>query len=259
MIETRELNVSVPGGSVFARIWQPPNASGIPIVLLHDSVGCVELWRDFPNILAQSLNRNIIAYDRLGFGRSTPRTDLPSNDFISQETNIIVALLDALRIEKSVLFGYSVGGSMALCAAADAPDRVAAVISESAQMCVEDRTLEGIATAQERFSNPEQLQKLCRYHGDRTEWILRAWWQVWTSPSYANWSMAPVLPKVKCPVLAIHGDRDDYGSYAFPELVARLAGGETTLLLLEHCGHMPHRERLDEVLGAVSSFLQTVS
>jgi pimeloyl-ACP methyl ester carboxylesterase len=159
-------------------------------------------------------------------------------------------------LEQVVLFGYSVGGSMALCAAASMSDRVSAVISESAQAFMEDRTMHGLEVAKQTFSSPDQQDRLRRWHGERTEWILKAWLDVWTSPEFEDWTLAEVLPKVGCPVLTIHGDLDEYGTVAFPKMIADLSGGPATLLIFEGCRHVPHRERLEEVLAAAARFIQ---
>lgn len=256
IIEEAAFLVRIPAGSLYAKSWTPYEPTGYPIVLLHDSLGCTGLWRDLPNVLAGRFARKVVSYDRLGFGQSSARLQLPGKQFIQEEVEPLLAVMDAAGVEKAVLLGYSVGGSMALSAAAQAPERIAAVISESAQAFVEKRTLEGIAAAQARFASPEQVEKLRKWHGDKAEWILRAWFKVWTDPSYADWSLAPLLPIVKCPVIAIHGDRDDFGSIAFPEMIAHLAGGEAKMVFLENCGHMPHREQADRFLQEVGEFLE---
>lgn len=249
--------ITVPGGSLYAEDWTPEAIRHpTPVVLLHDSLGCVGLWRDFPATLAARLGRRVVAYDRLGFGRSSPRADLPVRGFVEEEAQSLEALLDALSIDRAILFGYSVGGSMALGAAAAMPERVFAVISESAQAFLEPRTLEGLETARRTFSSPAQVARLRRWHGEKAEWVLRAWLDVWTSPSFADWSLRETLPKVTCPVLTIHGDRDEYGSLAFPKTIARFSAGEASMLILEDVGHVPHRERPEAVLEATEAFIR---
>ncbi|HJZ56647.1 MAG TPA: alpha/beta hydrolase [Gemmataceae bacterium] len=249
--------MEIPGGQVFARRWDPAVvASGIPLVLLHDSLGCVGLWRDFPAALARRLSRPVIAYDRLGYGRSSPLLAMPSADFIHKEAEEhFPAVLSKLGVHEFILFGHSVGGAMALLIASRAADSCVAVVSESAQAFVEERTLSGIRKAREQFQGLGQLDRLRRWHGAKAEWVLGAWTGVWLSPEFASWSLEPDLPSVRCPVLALHGDRDEYGSARFPELICRLAGGPTELHILEGCGHVPHRERRDVVAELVAGFL----
>ncbi|HEY0940995.1 MAG TPA: alpha/beta hydrolase [Steroidobacter sp.] len=255
--EVLDSYVDVPGGKIFVRRWRPDACSQSPIVLLHDSLGCVDMWRDFPAELAQVTSREVIAYDRLGFGKSTPREGLPSVSFISEEADIYFpAIRSALGIDRFVLFGHSVGGAMAVAIAAAHRDDCDAVITESAQACVEERTLSGIRTAKEQFSDPEQFNKLARWHGDKTQWVLAAWTETWLSPPFRSWSLEPHLSQVTCPVLAIHGDLDEYGSVEFPRRIAGGVSGPSQLMILESCGHVPHRERKRDVLHGTAAFLQ---
>lgn len=255
-LEITDSFVPVPGGSIFVRQWRGPHSAGAPLVLLHDSLGSVELWRDFPALLAEASNRNVFAYDRLGFGQSTQRTDRPSFEFIDKEAErFFPAVRAALGLERFALFGHSVGGAMAIRIAASLGESCEAVITESAQCFVEPRTLEGIRVAQTAFEDPAQRQKLAKWHGERTQWVLDAWIKVWLAPEFADWSLDPYFARVACPVLAIHGDRDEYGSEEFPRRIAGRVSGSSQMILLKDCGHVPHRERRDEVLGLITSFL----
>jgi pimeloyl-ACP methyl ester carboxylesterase len=260
LVRTAEQCVNVPGGSVYVKRWQPlAAASDVPIVLLHDSLGCVELWREFPELLCRTTGRPVVAYDRLGFGRSLPRRELPSPRFVSEEAEVYLPpLLDALGIERLVLCGHSVGGGMALIGAGYLRPRCAAVITESAQAFVEQRTLEGIARAKSGFEDPRAFDKLRLYHGDKAEWVLQAWTETWSSEAFARWSLAEDLPKVHCPSLIIHGDQDEYGSIAFPETIARLASGPSQMHVISGCGHVPHRSHREVVLAWVRDFLRAL-
>ncbi|QLY25760.1 alpha/beta fold hydrolase [Bdellovibrio sp. KM01] len=251
-----ELFVNVPGGKVYANSWTPERTEGLaPIILFHDSLGCVDLWRDFPQVLSESLKRPVIAYDRLGFGRSDKRADLPSIHFIEEESDIFPHLLRAFGISKCSLFGHSVGGAMAIAWAARYVDNVTAVITESTQAFVEDVTVAGISKAAQDFKDPKMIERLRKYHGDKTEWVLSAWIDVWLSKDFSSWSLRKDLPLVQCPVMAIHGDRDEYGSRKFPEMISELAGGVSEMHLLKDCGHVPHREQQPVVLDLVRNFL----
>jgi pimeloyl-ACP methyl ester carboxylesterase len=255
-VSSADGTVTVPGGAIFFRRWNPATASSnCPLILLHDSLGCVELWRGFPEHLARQLNVPVVAYDRLGFGRSSEREDMPGADFIREEAeHIFPALRDELGVTGFTLFGHSVGGAMALVIASQAGDSCRAVVSESAQAFVEDRTISGIRAAKTRFQKPEELDRLKRWHGGKAQWVLEAWTEVWLSPAFAAWSLAFDLPLVRCPILVIHGDRDEYGSVRFPEFICRNAGGATELHILKECGHVPHREQQDTVINLVSRF-----
>jgi pimeloyl-ACP methyl ester carboxylesterase len=259
-IRSSEQFVAVPGGQLYVKRWQPETENKLaPMVLLHDSLGCVELWRDFPAQLCEATGRTAIAYDRLGFGRSSRRHRLPSQRFVSEEAELYLPpLLAALQLNQVVLYGHSVGGGMAIIAAGQLAERCLAVISESAQAFVEQRTLEGIRQAQSGFEDARAFGKLQQYHGDKAEWVLRAWTDTWTAEGFARWSLADDLPRMRCPALIIHGDRDEYGSTAFPETICRLAAGPTQLHVLPRCGHVPHRSHRDLVLALIAGFLSVL-
>ena len=249
--------VEVPGGSVFVRQWRLGQSDHLPIILLHDSLGSVDLWRDFPDALANVTARDVIAYDRLGFGRSTQRIEQPSTGFIAEEAETFFPEIQrALGIPRFALFGHSVGGAMALVIAASQPEGCEAVITESAQAFVEPRTLAGIHAARAKFGDPEQLAKLAKWHGEKARWVLDAWIEVWLSPPFVSWNIDQHLGNVRCPVLAIHGDQDEYGSVEFPRRIASKVRGPSELAILEDCGHVPHRERKEEVLRLAAAFLE---
>ncbi|MBN8885361.1 MAG: alpha/beta hydrolase [Rudaea sp.] len=259
MMETLDSFADVPGGRVFLRRWVGEDARRAPIVLLHDSLGCVELWRDFPAALAAATRREVIVYDRLGFGRSTPSMQAASVRFIDDEAEVFFpALRKALGLARFVLFGHSVGGAMALATAANCGDGCEAVVTESAQAFVEQRTLDGIRAAKAQFADAAQFAKLTKWHGDKARWVLDAWTEVWLSPEFSSWNLDAQLARVRCPVLAIHGDADEYGSEAFPRRIVDGVGGASTLAILDRCGHVPHREQTDEVLRLSASFLADV-
>lgn len=261
-ISTAEHWITTDSGRLFARSWQPTTSndhgSKAPIVLLHDSLGCVALWRSFPALLAEHTGRQVIAYDRLGFGQSDPRTDTLSMGFVLQEA---VAFFPALQgyfgFERFAAMGHSVGGGMAVYCAAHYAASCEALITESAQTFVEDKTLAGIIEAQEQFRQAEPVERLRRYHGDKTRWVLNAWIDTWLSPAFAAWSLHDVLPQVKCPTLTLHGDEDEYGSNRHPEQIACMVGGPAQLEIMPGVRHVPHREQEDWVVSRVSQFLST--
>lgn len=248
-------SVPTPRGRLAVRDW-PMAGGAAPILLLHDSLGAIDLWRDFPARLAAATGRRVIAYDRLGFGRSDPSHEPLHDDFVATEAVTgVVPVLEALGIERVVLFGHSVGGGMAVHAAERLGERCAALVTESAQAFVEDRTREGILAAKRDFEDPAKFEKLVRLHGAKARWVLDAWTETWLAPSFADWSLDGVLPRVACPVLAIHGEDDEFGSAAFPRRIVAKVAGPARLALLPGIGHVPHREDPDEVLRRVAEFL----
>ena len=257
--KVEEFRVDVPGGCVYAKKWTPESESTkSSLILLHDSLGSVDLWRDFPATLAEHLSRSIVAYDRLGFGQSDARGGLPSDEFIEEEaTSYFPAIKERLSLQGYVLLGHSVGGSMAINIAARDPD-CQAVVTLSAQAFVEDLTIKGIREAKQMFERPGQLERLEQWHGPKAKWVLHAWTEVWLSAGFEKWSLGPTLECVRCPVLAIHGENDEYGSAAFPRFIAEKTGGRGSMLLIKNCGHMPHKEKPQETIDAVKEFLTAI-
>lgn len=255
----QEFRIDTPAGRLFAKRWSPAgeaHAGKAPVVLLHDSLGCVELWRDFPERLARATDRSVIAYDRLGFGKSDPHPGVLTGTFIHDEAlGSFAALCQQLRLDQFIAFGHSVGGGMAVGCAAVHAVGCHGLITESTQAFVEDRTLAGIREAQRMFRQSAQVDRLRKYHGDKTPWVLDAWIGSWLSPGFADWRLDEDLRQVRCPVLAIHGDLDEYGTVSHPRRIVELAAGPSRFELLEGCGHVPHREQAEAVLETLRSWL----
>jgi pimeloyl-ACP methyl ester carboxylesterase len=251
-------------GRMFARVWTPsvgldPSQPRTPIVLFHDSLGCIDLWRDFPSRLSVAMGREVIAYDRLGFGRSDPKRKQPSLDFIEDELSTYFPVVkEQLNLQRFIAFGHSVGGGMAIHCAAEYPIACEALITESAQAFAEDRTLKSIAEAKEQFKDEQQMKRLRKYHGQKAEWVLHAWTDTWLNPGFAAWSLDRVLSRVRCPVLAIHGEYDEYGSTDHPKMIAGMSTGRSQMEIIKDTFHVPHRERPEEILHLISSFLEPI-
>ena len=251
--------VNHPEGRIFARQWHPPvKTVAAPIIMLHDSLGCTELWRDFPAALCTAASRRVIAYDRLGFGQSDARTGKPSLDFVVEEAaRYFPAVREQMDIDRFAVLGHSVGGGMSIQIAARMPEACDALITIAAQVFAEDRTLAGIAAAKQQFTDPRQVERLSKYHGKKSRWVLDAWIDNWLDPEFGAWTLAGVLPQVRCPALVIHGELDEYGSTVHPKTIERLCGGPTRVELLEGRGHVPFREQPVDIALRVSTFLET--
>lgn len=244
---------------LFTRSWTPsaPESGRLaPILLFHDSLGCIELWRGFPERLAMATGRRVVAYDRLGFGRSDPHPGKLGVGFVADEADTVVPqLCDQLGIADFIACGHSVGGGMAIETAARWPERCRALVTIAAQSFIEERTLAGIRMAERDFQAPDNLARLARYHGDRTPWVLDAWIGTWLSPAFADWNLDQPLAGVRCPVLAVHGEDDEYGSTHHPR---RIAEGRGEALILAGIGHVPHREAEGVLLQAIARFLAAI-
>lgn len=253
-VET-ETFVHVPGGRLYVKTWTPPALTGAPILLFHDSLGCVRLWRSFPAALAGATGRRVIAYDRLGFGRSDPRAGPLPRDFVEQEGRDVAPLvLDALGVQRFVAFGHSVGGGMAAEAAAALGERCEAAIAVSSLAYVDERGRAGIRVEGAAFRAPGGLDKLARYHGDKARWVVDSWVDTWLAPSFDDYTFDAALAACFCPVLALQGDRDDYGGMDHPARIAAMAR-HGAMQAIPDCGHFPHRDRETALVGMAAEFL----
>jgi len=228
-----------------------------PIILMHDSLGCVALWRDFPARLAQATARVVYAYDRLGFGLSDASTQPLAHSFVITEAEqAFKAVLDYFSIQNFVILGHSVGGGMAVAIAAAYPVHCQGLISISAQYAVEALTLKGISEAKIGFQQAGQMERLERYHPEKAQWVLDAWTETWLSPAFQDWNLARVIDGVCCPTLIIHGELDEYGSTGQPQQIFEGVSGQAELHILEGLHHMPHKEQPELVVALIAEFHQ---
>ena len=255
-LQVQQHRIATPSGEIFAQMWTHDLAQGAPIVLLHDSLGSVTLWRDFPSELAQVTGRAVVAYDRAGFGQSSAYNDALPLSFIADEAqHSFAAVRDYFGLEQYVLLGHSVGGGMAVCAAAAYPEQCMSLITLSAQSLVQAHTTEGIRQAKLQFQQPGAMDKLRKYHGDKAEWVLNAWTETWLSEAFASWSLDAYLPHVQCSTLVIHGEADEYGTQEHAQRIAQGVKAQSTLALLPGCGHVPHREQTVQCLELIQEHL----
>lgn len=236
-------------------VWAEPPRPALPtVVLLHDGLGAIGSWRDLPGRLAAALEANVLVYDRWGYGQSEERPVFEDR-FMEAEVPVLLELLEHLGIERAALVGHSDGGSIALLCAAWHPRRVPVVVTEAAHTFVEPETQAGIralVALQAAGKTPGWLHKL---HGARAESLLRAWSDHWLSDVHARWDIRGELPRLQCPVLAVQGDADEFGTQAqVDSILAARPGAESWIV--PGCGHTPHTQVEDAFLERVVAFLR---
>lgn len=254
----KEYDIKTKQGVIVAKSWQPieNNPEQSAILLFHDSLGCIELWRTFPTVLSQITGRKIIAYDRLGFGHSDVRTDRMGLDFIEEEAiSFVPNICEQLGLEHFIALGHSVGGAMAVNSAALHSKKCNGLITIAAQAFPEKLTLDSIREAKVLFQDQVQIDKLTRYHGPRARWVVDAWIETWLRPEFADWSLKSTLQKVTCPTLAIHGSEDEYGTKSHPEIIVNSVNGRAELEIMPDTHHVPHREKEKWVADRIARFL----
>ena len=230
------------------------------VVFLHEGLGSVAMWRDFPAALCAVAGCRGLVYSRPGYGRSTPRApdEHWGPDFLyRQAIDVLPALLLALGLDTLArppwLFGHSDGGSIALLHAARFPERVAGAIVLAPHIFVEDLSVRGIAQAREAYLNTDLRQRLARYH-DHPDSAFWGWNDIWLDPAFRNWRIDTELNTIRCPVLAVQGLDDEYGTLAQIEGIAA-AITSTELLTLPECGHSPQRDQPQALISAASAFI----
>ena len=235
--------------------WSGDRGASPALVLLHDSLGSVRTWKDFPERLASATGLPVLAYSRQGFGGSSALTRARWRGYMHHEgEDVLPALLQALNVKRPILFGHSDGASIALIAAGAHPDLARAVILEAPHVFVEPVTLKGIEAAKAVYRSTTLREKLLRYHPQPDE-VFANWTETWTAPYFRDWNIEDYVPRIRCPVLMIQGRDDEYGSRA--QLDAIKAGREDrTILMLDDCAHSPHRDQPDAVLKAATDFVK---
>lgn len=229
------------------------SGEGTPILMLHEGLGSVSMWRDFPARLAERTGRRVVAWSRRGYGRSEPLPQKRDPDYMHREAALVPQLMDALGLGRAHFFGHSDGGSIALIAAARSSGRVASLALEAPHVFVEEITTDSISAVGEVFRTSDLGAKLGRHHLDAEHTFWR-WNDIWLDPRFRDWNIEALLPDVRSPTLLIQGLDDEYGTLdQLDRIQAALPGARR--LELSHCGHSPHRDQPEAVLAAVAAFL----
>lgn len=230
------------------------------LVFLHEGLGSIAQWRDFPVCLSILTGLPALVYDRLGYGNSdalnVPRTDR----YLHDEALISLPdVLEKLNINDAILIGHSDGGSIALIFAAIHGSKTRGVITEAAHVFVEDVTISGIHQAVEFFNTTDLRNRLLQYHKGNTDLMFCAWADTWLASSFRNWNIEEFLPQITCPIFAIQGEEDEYGTHAQIESIITKVSGPAKGLMIPNCGHIPHHQAFEKVLNEMARFIRSLS
>lgn len=224
------------------------------IVMLHEGLGSVSMWRDFPVGVAKATGCTVVAYSRYGHGKSDRLAEKRLPNFMHHEAEVVLpVLLDELGIEQPILFGHSDGGSMCLIYAAAAGANPRALILEAPHVFVEELTVSSISNIRNVYCTTNLPQRLGRYH-DNVEEMFWGWNDIWLDPKFRGWNIEDALGSIACPVLVIQGEDDEYGTLAQVEAIRRRLQSAQTLVLPD-CRHSPHRDQPQAVLASVAKFV----
>jgi len=233
----------------------PPASGGTALVFLHEGLGCVDMWRGVPEILADMTGLPAFAYSRAGYGRSQGISLPRKADYHAPEAyEVLPAVLDAAGIGKAVLIGHSDGGTIALMAAGRDP-RIRGVVTMAAHVFNEAVTVRGIREARKAWQETALRDRLRRYHGDNVDAAFFGWNDTWLTEEFRTWNVEACLADVTCPVLVVQGADDQYGTAAQVRAIAAGVAGPARELILADCGHGPHLEAPDALFPVLNDFI----
>ena len=239
--------------------WIEGDAGKPALVFLHEGLGSIRQWRDFPAKLCAATGHRGLIYDRYGYGQSDVLAEPRRTVRFMHDEGLVAlpGLLRKLDVKKPILIGHSDGASIALIHAG-AGNAVSGVVAMAPHVFIEPLCLLSIVKAAKAFETTDLAEKLGRYHRDARK-TFYGWADVWLDPEFKGWDIREdYLPGVRCPVLAIQGHDDEYGTMAQLDEIERRVGGPCKLLKLEKCGHAPFRDQPEKVTAEVAAFVKSL-
>jgi len=225
------------------------------IVMLHEGLGSIAHWKNFPSLLAQETGAGVFVYSRYGHGGSDALTGRRAVSYMHHEAQIVLPeILRQAGIERPVLLGHSDGASIAILFAGMYPDVPAGLILEAPHVFVEDIAVSSIAQVRVQYEETNLPQRLGRYHA-HADSLFRAWNDIWLDPDFRNWNIESFLDFIRCPVLVLQGSQDEYGTIKQVDAIRRRIPSASAIIL-EDCRHAPHRDCCEAALSAIRQFLR---
>jgi pimeloyl-ACP methyl ester carboxylesterase len=256
------LNILTAAGRRLEFEWFAPEPGHLVrdapvLVLLHEGLGSLAMWKDFPALVAQASGCRVLAYSRQGHGKSERLQQARTVDYMHAEAlDVLPEVLRQLDVDNPVLIGHSDGASIALIhagAGSTRSQRVRGLVLLAPHVFVEDLTVASIADAKDAYRTTDLRAKLARYHDDPDN-TFRGWNDIWLHPDFRHWNIEEFLPRISCPVLAIQGENDEYGTMAQIDSIMRHVP-HAGMLALADCRHSPHRDRTEDVIRAITRFV----
>jgi pimeloyl-ACP methyl ester carboxylesterase len=275
--------------------WIGPQPAEAPtIVFLHEGLGCVRMWRNFPDRVASETGCGALVYSRKGYGLSDPvRGPRPVRFMHDEALQILPLVIERFKLSDVILFGHSDGASIALIYAGMYPGSVRGLVLEAPHVFVEPVCIESISQVAKQFgsnqtaaghtqdqepssqgpriegstfercdTHEEEIaglrNKLARYHGDNTESMFKTWTEVWLNPEFRQWNIEEYLPRIEAPMLVIQGEEDEYGTLKQVDAIVTQARGPVESLVLAGCGHSPHRDQPEPVMSSTLRFVRRI-
>ncbi len=226
-------------------------------MFLHEGLGCVGMWRDFPDRIASATACGALVYSRLGYGASDPiRGPRPVRFMHDEALDVLPAIIERFKLEEAILFGHSDRASIAVIYPGATRRPLRGLILEAPHVFIETVCVERIQRLKEEYETTRLRERLARYHGADTDSMFRTWTDVWLNPEFPQWNIEEYLPAITAPVLVVQGEDDEYGTLKQVDAVLRQVNGPAKSLVLAKCGHSPHSDQRDAVLEAVTQFVR---
>lgn len=250
------VQITVNGKGLDGHCWGPPPDQAPTFVLLHEGLGSVGLWKDFPEQLAQATGMGVFAYSRAGHGHSdAAETPRPLNFMDMEAMQVLPQVLDVLGLQQGVLVGHSDGASIAAIYLGQVDDdRVTGACLIAPHFFTEPSGLRAIRKARDAFESGVLRDRLARHHHDPAH-TFYGWNDVWLDPEFESWDIQVVIPAIRVPILAVQGRDDQYGTIAQIEALTGAMTAPLGVTLIADCKHSPHVEAQADLLGAIQTFV----
>ncbi|CAA7613128.1 Predicted hydrolase or acyltransferase [Candidatus Terasakiella magnetica] len=241
--------------------WLHPHQPHRPtLVFLHEGLGAVGIWRDFPDKVAEATGCGCFIYSRAGYGKSSPvAVPRPLTYMHHEGLDVLPRLLETLDLNKVVLIGHSDGASISLIHAGGTPaPHVQGVVTLAPHVMNEEICVASIRDAKKAYESTDLRARLAKLHGDNVDCAFWGWNGAWLDPDFMHWNLEEFLPTIRVPVMVIQGRQDEYGSAVQYDSIRAKAGGPVEVVLLDHCRHSPHKDQPETVLAAIARFVSAL-
>ncbi len=253
-------SVRLAGAELEYRMIGPLPGEAPTIVLLHEGLGCVSLWKEFPDRLSAATGLGVFVYSRKGYGRSSPcQVPRPLTYMHDEAREVLPALLDAIGFQGGFLFGHSDGASIAaIYAGASGDRRLYGLVLMAPHFFTEDIGIAAIVAAKTAFETTDLRDRLATHHGNNVDCAFWGWNRAWLDPEFRHWDIQDTLPRIEMPVLIVQGQDDQYGTADQIAAAREKLAGRVSVALLPDCWHSPHRDQADLTLDAAAAFIARI-
>ncbi len=253
--------VRLSGAELEYAMIGPSPGEAPTIVLLHEGLGCVSLWKEFPDRLAAATGHGVFVYSRKGYGRSSPRpAPWPLTYMHEEGAEVLPELLDAIGFQDGFLFGHSDGASIAaIYAGASGDTRLRGLVLMAPHFFTEDIGIAAISAAKMAFETTELRDRLASHHGNNVDGVFWGWNRAWLDPEFRHWDIRDTLPRIEMPILIVQGRDDEYGTADQIAAARDKCAGPVSVALIPDCRHSPHRDQPDRTLDAAAAFIARLS